>query len=34
MHDGRLQEHVPSDLARVREDGLLVYDAGRPPLGG
>ena len=32
MHDGRLQEHIPSDLARVREDGLLVYDAGQPPL--
>jgi prevent-host-death family protein len=37
MHDGRLQEHVPSDLARLREDRLLVYDAGqhcwmdRPP---
>jgi uncharacterized protein (DUF488 family) len=27
MHDGRLQAHAPSDVARVREDGLLVYDA-------
>jgi uncharacterized protein (DUF488 family) len=34
MHDGRSQLHIPSDLARVREDGLLVYDAGQPPLGG
>lgn len=34
MHDGRLQKHIPSDLARVREDGLLVYDAGQPPVGG
>jgi hypothetical protein len=32
MHDGRLQEHMPNDLARVRDDGLLVYDAGQPPL--
>jgi uncharacterized protein (DUF488 family) len=34
MHDGRLQGHVPSDLARVGDDGLLVYDAGQPPLDG
>jgi uncharacterized protein (DUF488 family) len=26
MHDGRLRAHAPSDVARVREDGLLVYD--------
>jgi uncharacterized protein (DUF488 family) len=32
MHDGRLQPHVPSNLARLREDGLLVYDARHPPL--
>lgn len=32
MHDGRQQPHVPSDLARVREDALLVYDAGQAPL--
>jgi uncharacterized protein (DUF488 family) len=25
--------HTPSDLARLREDGLLVYDAGQPALG-
>ena len=25
-HDGRLTEHLPSTGARVREDGLLVYD--------
>jgi uncharacterized protein (DUF488 family) len=34
LPDGRLQEHIPSDLVRVREDGLLVYDAGQPPVGG
>jgi uncharacterized protein (DUF488 family) len=34
MHDGRLHEHIASDLARVRADGLLVYDAGQWPLGG
>ncbi|HEY9377992.1 MAG TPA: DUF488 domain-containing protein [Jiangellaceae bacterium] len=33
MHDGRLQAHTPSDLARLREDGLLVYDAGQVVLG-
>jgi hypothetical protein len=26
MHDGRLQTHVPNEVARVRDDGLLVYD--------
>lgn len=26
MHDGRLLEHRPSEGARVREDGLLVWD--------
>jgi len=31
MHDGRLIAHVPSDGVRVREDGLLVYDAGTLP---
>ncbi|HEX6499305.1 MAG TPA: DUF488 domain-containing protein [Micromonosporaceae bacterium] len=25
-HDGRLTEHLPTAGARVREDGLLVYD--------
>lgn len=34
MHDGRLQEHRPMDAARVRSDGLLVYDgaSGQPAL--
>jgi uncharacterized protein (DUF488 family) len=32
MHDGRLQPHVVSDLARLRADGSLVYDAGQVPL--
>jgi uncharacterized protein (DUF488 family) len=32
MHDGRLQEHRPSPGLRVRDDGLLVYDAGQAPL--
>ncbi|MBW3620329.1 MAG: DUF488 domain-containing protein [Actinobacteria bacterium] len=31
MHDGRLAEHRPTDVARV-EDGQLVYDAGEPTL--
>lgn len=26
MHDGRHTEHEPMPLARLREDGLLVYD--------
>ncbi|HEU4513583.1 MAG TPA: DUF488 domain-containing protein [Nocardioidaceae bacterium] len=26
MHDGRLTEHTPSDGARLREDGLVVWD--------
>ena len=30
MHDGRLQEHRPTDVARVRDDGLLVYDGAAP----
>ena len=32
MHDGRLQEHRPSPGIRLRDDGLLVYDAGQSPL--
>jgi uncharacterized protein (DUF488 family) len=32
MHDGRLQEHRLSSGLRVRDDGLLVYDAGQSPL--
>ncbi|WP_455362514.1 DUF488 domain-containing protein [Streptomyces sp. SYSU K21746] len=26
MHDGRLTEHTPTPGARLRQDGLLVYD--------
>jgi uncharacterized protein (DUF488 family) len=32
MHDGRLEEHRPSPGLRLRDDGLLVYDGGQPPL--
>ncbi len=32
MHDGRLQDHRPSPGVRLRDDGLLVYDAGQSPL--
>lgn len=32
MPDGHLAEHRPTDAARRREDGLLVYDAGQQPL--
>lgn len=33
FHDGRLQAHPPSPLARVSESGVLVYDLGyTPPL--
>jgi len=32
MHDGRLEEHRPSPGLRLRDDGLLVYDAGQAPL--
>lgn len=28
MHDGRLVPHEPTAGVRVRDDGLLVYDAG------
>lgn len=32
-HDGSLRDHVPTDVARRRDDGLLVYDdVGQPPL--
>ncbi|MFL6130025.1 MAG: DUF488 family protein [Mycobacteriales bacterium] len=31
MHDGRLVPHSPSPGVRVRQDGLLVYDAGALP---
>ncbi|MGH3211501.1 MAG: DUF488 family protein [Trebonia sp.] len=32
MHDGRVEPHRPSPGLRLRDDGLLVYDAGQPPL--
>ena len=32
MHDGRLVRHEPTPGARLRDDGLLVYDAGQEPL--
>jgi uncharacterized protein (DUF488 family) len=31
-HDGTLQDHVPSPGLRLRDDGLLAYDYGQPPL--
>lgn len=34
MPDGRIAEHRPTDGVRVRDDGLLVYDGGEPPLPG
>ncbi|MFJ3622387.1 DUF488 family protein [Streptomyces iakyrus] len=33
MHDGRLSAHTPTPGARLRDDGLLVYDAPTGPLG-
>ena len=32
MHDGRTEPHRLSDGLRLRDDGLLVYDAGQPTL--
>lgn len=32
MHDGRDQDHRPTDVARVTNDGLLFYDGGLEPL--
>ncbi|MGH3901263.1 MAG: DUF488 family protein [Pseudonocardiaceae bacterium] len=32
MHDGREQDHHPTDVARLTGDGLLVYDGGQEPL--
>jgi hypothetical protein len=32
MHDGRIEEHRLSPGLRVRDDGLLVYDAGQDTL--
>ncbi|HET7325674.1 MAG TPA: DUF488 domain-containing protein [Nocardioidaceae bacterium] len=29
MHDGKLRPHRPADGARVRDDGLMVWDADR-----
>ncbi|MEW2613469.1 DUF488 domain-containing protein [Streptomyces sp. NPDC047880] len=34
MHDGRLSAHAPTPGARLREDGLLVYDAPTGPARG
>jgi uncharacterized protein (DUF488 family) len=33
MHDGTLAPHRRSPEARLRADGLLVYDGGQEPLG-
>jgi uncharacterized protein (DUF488 family) len=32
MHDGRLEDHRPTPGVRLRDDGLLVYDAGQTQL--
>jgi uncharacterized protein (DUF488 family) len=32
MHDGQLEAHRPSPGLRLRDDGLLVYDAGQDTL--
>lgn len=32
MHDGRLEAHRPTPGIRLRDDGLLVYDAGQEKL--
>ena len=32
MHDGRVEAHRPSPGLRLRDDGLLIYDAGQAPL--
>jgi uncharacterized protein (DUF488 family) len=32
MRDGRRPAHRPTDGVRLRDDGLLVYDAGQEPL--
>ena len=31
MHDGQVYEHRPTDVARIRDDGLLVYDGDQRP---
>jgi uncharacterized protein (DUF488 family) len=30
MQDGAVQEHRPTEVARVRSDGLLIYDGAAP----
>jgi hypothetical protein len=32
MHNGALEENVLSPGLRLRDDGLLVYDAGQTPM--
>jgi uncharacterized protein (DUF488 family) len=32
LHDGRLEAHRPTPGVRLRDDGLLVYDAGQGQL--
>jgi uncharacterized protein (DUF488 family) len=32
LHDGRIEVHRPSPGLRLRDDGLLVYDAGQAAL--
>jgi uncharacterized protein (DUF488 family) len=32
MQDGRLTAHTPTPGARLRDDGLIVYDGGQEPL--
>jgi uncharacterized protein (DUF488 family) len=32
MHDGRVEPHRPTPGVRLRDDGLLVYDAGQDQL--
>jgi uncharacterized protein (DUF488 family) len=32
FHDGRMEDHRPTDVVRVGGDGLLVYDAGQQTL--
>jgi uncharacterized protein (DUF488 family) len=32
LHDGGLADHQPSPGLRLRDDGLIVYDAGQSPL--
>jgi uncharacterized protein (DUF488 family) len=34
LPDGGTEAHVPSPGARLRDDGLLVYDGGQPSLPG